>query len=117
MDPPEFNKKFAEEHSFGYPLISNGEEVIRQFGACRREDKCTGRRTTAVIRRDGTLEDFIDPFDADQGPEDLLKRLAAGAPPLEPGLERAARRRRKKKGMLRGHNTFHHSGEHRRTDA
>ena len=95
MDPPEFNKKFAEEHSFGYPLISNGEEVIR---------------------RDGTLEDFIDPFDADQGPEDLLKRLAAGAPPREPGRERAARRRRKKKGMLRGLNTFHHSGEHRRIE-
>ena len=35
MDPPDYNRKFAEEHSFGYPLISNGEAVIRQFGACR----------------------------------------------------------------------------------
>ena len=64
MDPPDYNRKFAEEHSFGYPLISNGEAVIRQFGACRREDRCTGKRTTAVIRADGTLMDFIDPFDA-----------------------------------------------------
>ena len=35
MDPPDYNRKFAEEHDFGYPLISNGEAVIRQFGACR----------------------------------------------------------------------------------
>ena len=65
-----------------------------------------------------------DPFDADNGPDELLKRLVAadGAPPLalEPGahmdgLERV-RRRRKKKG-LRGHDTFHHSGEHRRAGA
>ena len=35
MDPPDYNRKFAEEHNFGYPLISNGEAVIRQFGACR----------------------------------------------------------------------------------
>ena len=120
MDPPDYNRKFAEEHDFGYPLISNGEAVIRAFGACRREDRCTGKRTTAVIRADGTLLDFIDPFDADSGPDELLKRLVAadGAPPLalEPGahmdgLERV-RRRRKKKGMLRGHDTFHHSGEH-----
>lgn len=123
MDPPDYNRKFAEEHNFGYPLISNGEEVIRQFGACRREDRCTGKRTTAVIRADGTLMDFIDPFDADSGPDELLKRLANGAPPLalEPGahmdgLERV-RRRRKKKGMLRGPETFHHSGEHRRAGA
>ena len=33
MDPPDYNRKFAEEHNFGYPLISNGEAVIRQFGA------------------------------------------------------------------------------------
>ena len=118
MDPPDYNRKFAEEHDFGYPLISNGEAVIRQFGACRREDRCTGKRTTAVIRADGTLMDFIDPFDADSGPDELLKRLAAadGAPPLalEPGahmdgLERVRRRRKKR---LRGHDTFHHSGEH-----
>ena len=120
MDPPDYNRKFAEEHNFGYPLISNGEAVIRQFGACRREDRCTGKRTTAVIRADGTLLDFIDPFDAASGPDELLKRRVDGAPPLtlhEPGahmdgLERV-RRRRKKKG-LRGHDTFHHSGEHRR---
>ena len=121
MDPRDYNRKFAEEHSFGYPLISNGEAVIRQFGACRREDRCTGKRTTAVIRADGTLLDFIDPFDADSGPDELLKRLVAadGAPPLalEPGahmdgLERVRRRRKKKKDMLRGHGTFHHSGEH-----
>ena len=62
VDPPDYNRKFAEEHDFGYPLISNGEAVIRQFGACRREDRCTGKRTTAVIRADGTLLDFIDPF-------------------------------------------------------
>ena len=119
MDPPDYNRKFAEEHNFGYPLISNGEAVIRQFGACRREDRCTGKRTTAVIRADGTLLDFIDPFDADSGPDELLKRLVDGAPPLtlhEPGahmdgLERVRRRRKK---MLRGHDTFHHSGEHRR---
>ena len=117
MDPPDYNRKFAEEHDFGYPLISNGEAVIRAFGACRREDRCTGKRTTAVIRADGTLMDFIDPFDADTGPDELLKRLVDGAQPLtlEPGahmdgLERV-RRRRKKKG-LRGHDTFHHSGEH-----
>ena len=86
MDPPDYNRKFAEEHDFGYPLISNGEAVIRQFGACRREDRCTGRRTTAVIRADGTLQDFIDPFDADSGPDELLKRLVDGASPLlEPG--------------------------------
>ena len=118
MDPPDYNRKFAEEHDFGYPLISNGEAVIRAFGACRREDRCTGKRTTAVIRADGTLQDFIDPFDADSGPDELLKRLVAadGAPPLalEPGahmdgLERVRRRRKK---MLRGHDTFHHSGEH-----
>ena len=123
MDPPDYNRKFAEEHDFGYPLISNGEAVIRQFGACRREDRCTGKRTTAVIRADGTLLDFIDPFDADTGPEELLKRLVDGAPPLtlhEPGahmdgLERVRRRRKKK--MLRGHDTFHHSGEHRRAGA
>ena len=50
----------------------------------------------------------------------LLAMLRAdGAPPLalEPGahmdgLERVRRRRKKKKGMLRGHDTFHHSGEH-----
>ena len=126
MDPPDYNRKFAEEHDFGYPLISNGEAVIRAFGACRREDRCTGKRTTAVIRADGTLMDFIDPFDADSGPDELLKRLVAadGAPPLalEPGahmdgLERVRRRRKKKKGMLRGHGTFHHSGEHRRAGA
>ena len=120
MDPPDYNRKFAEEHDFGYPLISNGAAVIRAFGACRREDRCTGKRTTAVIRADGTLVDFIDPFDADRGPDELLKRLVDGAPPLtlhEPGahmdgLERVRRRRKKKKGMLRGHDTFHHSGEH-----
>ena len=118
MDPPDYNRKFAEEHDFGYPLISDGEAVIRAFGACRREDRCTGKRTTAVIRVDGTLVDFIDPFDADSGPDDLLKRLVDAAPPLlEPGahmdgLERVRRRRKKKKGMLRGHDTFHHSGEH-----
>ena len=33
------------------------------------------------------------------------------------GLERVRRRRKKKKGMLRGHGTFHHSGEHRRAGA
>ena len=46
-----------------------------------------------------------------------MKRLVAdGAPPLalEPGahmdgLERVRRRRKKR---LRGHDTFHHSGEH-----
>ena len=41
MDPPDYNRKFAEEHSFGYPLISNGEAVIRQFGACRPVWKST----------------------------------------------------------------------------
>ena len=58
--PARVQPKFAEEHDFGYPPISNGEAVIRQFGACRREDRCTGKRTTAVIRADGTLLDFID---------------------------------------------------------
>ena len=67
MDPPDYNRKFAEEHNFGYPLISNGEAVIRQFGACRREDRCTGKRTPAVIRAAGTLVAFIDPFDAASG--------------------------------------------------
>ena len=93
-------------------------DALVEFHRCRREDRCTGKRTTAVIRADGTLLDFIDPFDADSGPDELLKRLVAadGAPPLlEPGahmdgLERVRRRRKKK--MLRGHDTFHHSGEH-----
>ena len=89
--------------------------VLAAAGA-ERADRCTGRRTTAVIRADGTLLDFIDPFDADSGPDDLLKRLVDGAQPLalEPGahmdgLERVRRRRKKR---LRGHDTFHHSGEH-----
>ena len=78
--------------------------MIRQFGACRREDRCTGKRTTAVIRADGTLLDFIDPFDADTDLDELLKRLAdvAAAAHAEPGahmdglerVRRAARRRR-----------------------
>ena len=109
MDPPDYNRKFAEEHDFGYPLISNGAAVIRAFGACRREDRCTGKRTTAVIRADGTLVDFIDPFDADRGPDDLLKRLVAADGHVRGGLERVRRRRKKR---LRGHDTFHHSGEH-----
>ena len=50
VDPPATTRKFAEEHNFGYPLISNGA-VIRQTGACRREDRCTGKRTTRSIRR------------------------------------------------------------------
>ena len=117
MDPPDYNRKFAEEHDFGYPLISNGEAVIRQFGACRREDRCTGKRTTAVIRADGTLLDFIDPFSADTGPDELRAARCCG--------RRAAARARARRTWtasaragaarrLRGHDTAPPLGEHAR---
>ena len=107
MDPPDYNRKFAEEHTFGYPLISDGEEVIRAFGACRRDDHCVGKRITVVLSSDGRVLEYIDPFDAETGPDELLTRLTgvASTPPT-------GRRHRKRPLLRKGsHEHFHHSGE------
>ena len=101
------------------------QEMLARFHLLEYTDFYTGEKRGELDEFVvDTLMDFIDPFSADTGPDELLKRLVDGAPPLtlhEPGahmdgLERV-RRRRKKKGMLRGHDTFHHSGEHRRAGA
>ena len=38
--------------------------------------------------------------------------LVLGPIPIPVARKQQRRRRKKKKGMLRGHDTFHHSGEH-----
>ena len=115
-DAAEFNKDFAEEHAFQYPLISNGGDVVAQFGACRQPTCASARRATVVIGADGAVRRFEDPFDARSGPAALLAALtgkAVPAPPAPRGGGRGGNLRSRHRSRPTAHDAAHHSGEHR----
>jgi peroxiredoxin Q/BCP len=55
LDPVDKQKQFADKHSFGYPLLSDGDgSVARAFGV-RRRFLTPVRRATFVIGVDATI--------------------------------------------------------------
>ena len=66
-DTPALNKVFHDEQNFSFPLLSDVDgSLYAAFGV-------TGRATVVVV--DGQIKEIISPFDARQGPADLLGRL------------------------------------------
>ena len=111
VDSPEFNTKFAEEHDFQYPLISNGGDVIKAFDSCKTPACTSARRVTVVVGSDGLMKHIDNTFDAKTGPDALLVTLIGAASNTQTTEDAAPRK--KKKHLRSAHDIFHHSGEHR----
>ncbi|KAJ8600432.1 hypothetical protein CTAYLR_001406 [Chrysophaeum taylorii] len=76
-DDVDFNLKFATDHSFSFPLISDpNARVVEAFGACKRTDCSSAARMTFVISRRGHLLHIDPKFDPDNGPRNLLDLIA-----------------------------------------
>jgi peroxiredoxin Q/BCP len=84
-DSVEYNNKFAVEHNFTFPLISDESgRIAAAFNACNLVDEkpkkiratCkTAKRVTFLVGRQGKILHRIDPFDPDTGVENLLTMI------------------------------------------
>ena len=75
MDGVALNKKFAEMHSFPFPLLCDTDGAVSSSFNAIRESGDKANRVTVVIGLDGKIA-FYDPkFSHTDGPAKLLAML------------------------------------------
>ncbi|KAJ8614041.1 hypothetical protein CTAYLR_005828 [Chrysophaeum taylorii] len=79
VDSAEANAAFAAKYHFTFPLLCDTSKAMtRAFECCRAsgDDPCAmSKRVCVCVDADGTVFKYIDPFDALQGPKQLLEEL------------------------------------------
>ena len=77
FDPVDANKKFADDFSFPYPLLSVSKEMGVQYGAADSADQGNAKRVAYLIDPDGKVKHVWPKATPATFAEDVLSALGS----------------------------------------
>ena len=77
FDPVDANKKFADDFSFPYPLLSVSKEMGVQYGAADSTDQGNAKRIAYLIGPDGKVKHVWPKATPATFAEDVLSALGS----------------------------------------
>jgi peroxiredoxin Q/BCP len=77
VDPPDVNKKFAEQEKADFPILSDPEKTVATAYGVVTPERQMASRWTFYIGPDGKIIDIDPKVSVRTAGEDLVKRLEA----------------------------------------
>jgi len=77
-DSVEENAAFHAKFDFAFPLLCDPDKAMtKAFECCKpsNDDPCAMSARVCVVVKDGNIAQYLDPFDAREGPAVLLANL------------------------------------------